>query len=217
MLNDDQSWHRGAVIYQIYPRSFFDTNGDGVGDLRGITEHLDYLNGSVDSLGVDAIWLSPFYTSPMADFGYDIADYCNVDQIFGTLDDFKDLVSKAHDRGIKVLVDLIPNHTSDEHPWFVNSKADRDSKYRDWYVWRDPKPDGSPPNNWQSIFGGSAWELDKATGQYYLHSFLKKQPDLNWDNPDVRNAIMKVMYFWLELGVDGFRVDAVKWISKDPN
>jgi len=208
-------WQDVNGIYQIYPRSFKDTNGDGVGDIAGITEKLDYIKGSTSSLGVDAIWTSPFYRSPMADFGYDISDYYSIDPLFGDLEDFKVFISEAHDRNIKVMVDYVPNHTSDEHPWFIASKSSRDNDKRDWYVWRDPKPDGSPPNNWISVFGGSAWEFDEESGQYYVHSFLTKQPDLNWDNPAVRKAMMDVLDFWLELGVDGIRADAVRWISKD--
>src|SRR3954469_5146604 len=178
-------WQRGA-IYQIYPRSFADTDGDGVGDLRGIVEHLDHLNdGTPASLGVEAIWLSPFYRSPMADFGYDIADYCDVDPAFGTLADFDRLVEEAHRRDIKVVVDFVPNHTSDQHPWFRESRAGRDSPRRDWYVWRDGGGPARPPNNWRSAFEavGGAWTFDEASGQWYLHSFLPQQPDLDWDNP----------------------------------
>jgi alpha-glucosidase len=206
-------WQRGA-IYQIYPRSFSDSNGDGVGDLRGIVERLDYLA----ALGVEAIWLSPFYRSPMADFGYDVADYRDVDPIFGTLADFDLLVRESHRRGIRVVVDWVPNHTSDRHPWFVESRAARDSPKRDWYVWRDPAPDGGPPNNWRSEFQavGPAWTLDEATGQYYLHSFMSQQPDLNWENPEVVAAMHDVLRFWLDRGVDGFRLDAVYKIAKDP-
>jgi alpha-glucosidase len=210
-------WQNVNGIYQIYPRSFKDTNGDGVGDLAGITEKLDYINGKPDSLGINAIWLSPFYPSPMADFGYDISDYCDVNPLFGTLDDFKRLLDAAHARDIKVMIDYVPNHTSDEHPWFIESKSSRENEKRDWYVWRDPQPDGSPPNNWLSVFNGSAWEFDPASGQYYLHSFLSKQPDLNWSNPEVREAMCDVLRFWLDMGVDGIRADAVRWISKDPD
>ncbi len=208
-------WQEVNGIYQIYPRSFKDSNGDGIGDIPGIIDKLDHIKGAEDSLGIDAIWLSPFYTSPMADFGYDVSNYTDVDPIFGTLDDFKRLVDEAHTRDIKVMVDYVPNHTSDEHPWFEASRSSRDNDKRSWYVWRDPKPDGSPPNNWLSVFGGSAWEYDETTGQYYLHSFVAKQPDLNWDNPAVRSAMMDVLRFWLSLGVDGIRADAVRWISKD--
>ncbi|HEX6711870.1 MAG TPA: alpha-amylase family glycosyl hydrolase [Thermoleophilaceae bacterium] len=206
-------WQRG-VVYQIYPRSFSDSNGDGVGDLRGIIERLDYLS----ALGVAAVWLSPFYPSPMADFGYDIADYTDVDPLFGTLADFDELVAQAHRRGIRVVVDWVPNHTSDRHPWFAESRSGRDSPKRDWYVWRDPAPDGGPPNNWQSSFKavGAAWTLDQASGQYYLHSFAREQPDLNWENPDVEAAMHDVLRFWMDRGVDGFRMDVIHKISKDP-
>jgi len=209
-------WQNVNGIYQIYPRSFKDSNGDGIGDLAGIIEKLDYIKGTPNSLGIDAIWLSPFYRSPMADFGYDISDYYSVDPLFGDLEDFKRLITEAHERDIKVMIDFVPNHTSDEHPWFIASKSSRDNEKRDWYVWRDPKANGSPPNNWLSVFGGSAWQFDEATGQYYLHSFLTKQPDLNWENPSVRKAMTDVLIFWLSLGVDGIRADAVRWISKDP-
>ena len=207
------------MIYQIYPRSFADANGDGVGDLRGILEHLDYLNDGTDgSLGVDAIWLSPFYRSPMADFGYDIADYTDVDPVFGTLADFDELLESAHRRGIKVIVDWVPNHTSDQHPWFIESASARASPKRDWYVWRDPAPDGGPPNNWRSAFAavGPAWTSHERTGQYYLHSFTPQQPDLNWDNPEVAAAMHGILHFWLDRGVDGFRIDVVNKIAKDP-
>lgn len=202
-------------MYQIYPRSFCDSNGDGIGDLPGIISRLDYLNGAPESLGIDVIWLSPFYPSPMADFGYDVSDYRDVDPRFGTLKDFKKLLQEAHARDIKVAIDFIPNHTSEEHAWFQQSRASRANAKRDWYVWADPKPDGSPPNNWVSVFGGPAWQFDETTGQYYLHSFLKQQPDLNWRNPEVREAMLDNMKFWLDMGVDGFRVDAVAGLSKD--
>lgn len=216
MTHAEEPWFKHAVLYQIYPRSFYDSNGDGIGDLQGVIEKLDYLNGRPDSLGVTAIWLSPFYPSPMADFGYDVTDHCDVHPMFGTLHDFKQLLKEAHARGIRVLIDFIPNHTSDEHAWFKESRASRDNPKRDWYIWRDAKTDGSLPNNWESVFGGPAWQYDKTTGQYYLHSFLRKQPDLNWDNPEVRKAMHEQMRFWLDLGVDGFRMDAVLYISKDP-
>ncbi|HET7678358.1 MAG TPA: alpha-amylase family glycosyl hydrolase [Candidatus Limnocylindrales bacterium] len=206
----DGDWWRHGVIYQIYPRSFQDSDGDGVGDLPGIIARLDHLNGAPDSLGVDAIWLSPFYPSPMADFGYDISDYCDVHPMFGTLVDFDRLLAEAHARGIRVIIDLVPNHTSDQHPWFLESRSSRSSPKRDWYVWADPKPDGSPPNAWQSVFQRvqeSAWTFDQRTGQYYLHSFLPQQPDLNWWHPEVRRAMDRVVRFWLERGVDGFRID----------
>ncbi|WP_135256736.1 alpha-amylase family glycosyl hydrolase [Thermus caldilimi] len=205
-------WWKETVVYQIYPRSFQDTNGDGVGDLEGIRRRLNYLK----SLGVGAIWLSPFYKSPMKDFGYDVADYCQVDPIFGTLEDFDRLLKEAHALGIKVLIDLVPNHTSDQHPWFLESRGSRDNPKRNWYIWKDPAPGGGPPNNWQSFFGGPAWTLDERTGQYYLHLFLPEQPDLNWQNPEVREAIYEAMRFWLKRGVDGFRVDVLWLLAKDP-
>ncbi len=211
-----KKWRDVNAIYQIYPRSFMDSNGDGVGDLRGVIDKLDYLKKDETSLGVDAIWFSPIFPSPMADFGYDVSDYKNIDPIFGTLDDFKELIHKAHEKGIRVMVDFVPNHTSDQHAWFIDSRSSRNSPKSDYYVWRDAKPDGTPPNNWLSIFGGSAWEFDKTRRQYYLHTFLKEQPDLNWDNPAVRHEMREVVRFWLELGVDGVRADAVRWISKDP-
>ena len=198
-------WWQTCVIYQIYPRSFQDTNDDGIGDLKGIERRLDYLV----SLGVEAIWISPIYPSPMVDFGYDVADYCDVDPRFGTLADFDDLLMQAHRRGLKVLVDFVPNHTSDQHPWFVESRASRGNQKRDWYLWRDPAADGGPPNNWISDFGGSAWEWDEVTRQYYYHAFLKEQPDLNWRHPAVRAAMYDVMRFWFDRGVDGFRIDVL--------
>ncbi len=216
MQNNERPWFRGAVIYQIYPRSFYDSNDDGVGDLPGIIEKLDYLAGTPDSLGVNAIWLSPFYPSPMADFGYDIADYRGVDPIFGTIEDFKRLIDEAHKRNLKVLIDFVPNHTSDQHPWFTESRSSRDNPKHDWYVWKDPGPNGEPPNNWLSVIEGKAWEFDHQRGQYYLHSFMKAQPDLNWDNPEVREEMKNTVRFWLDLGVDGLRVDAVLYMSKDP-
>ncbi|HEU0199116.1 MAG TPA: alpha-amylase family glycosyl hydrolase [Burkholderiaceae bacterium] len=203
-------WQRG-VIYQIYPLSFQDADGDGQGDLQGIRARLDYL----EWLGVDAIWISPLYPSPMKDCGYDVADYCDIAPRFGTLADFDALVADAHARDIKVILDFVPNHSSDQHPWFNESRSARDSPKRDWYIWRDPAPDGGPPNNWVSNFGGSAWTLDEATGQYYYHAFLKEQPDLNWRNPDVRAAMYDVLRFWLDRGVDGFRVDVLWHLMKD--
>ena len=212
-MPDNVPWWRSAVVYQIYPRSFADTDGDGVGDLPGITAHLDHLAW----LGVDALWLSPFYRSPMADFGYDVSDYCDVDPLFGTLEDFDALVGAAHERGIRVVVDWVPNHSSDQHPWFVESRASRDSAKRDWYLWRDPAPDGGPPNNWVETWGGGpAWTWDEATEQYYLRLFLPEQPDLNWENPEVRAAMYDVVRFWLDRGVDGFRIDVVHALGKDP-
>ena len=206
-----QPWWRGAVIYQIYPRSFADSNGDGVGDLPGITNRLDY----VASLGVDAIWLSPFFTSPMRDFGYDVADYCGVDPIFGTLTDLDVLIEKAHDLGLKVIIDQVYSHTSDQHAWFAESRSSRDNPKSDWYVWADPKADGSPPNNWQSVFGGPAWTWDARRGQYYMHNFLREQPQLNVHNPEVQEALLGVAKFWLDRGVDGFRVDAINFAMHD--
>ncbi len=205
-------WWQTGVIYQIYPRSFQDSNGDGVGDLPGILARLDY----VASLGVDAVWLSPIFPSPMADFGYDIADYTGVHPLFGTLADFDRLLTEAHGRGLKVILDLVPNHTSDQHPWFQESRASRDNPHRDWYIWRDPAPDGGPPNNWLSFFGGPAWTYDEATGQYYLHQFLREQPELNYRDPAVLQAMLDVMRFWLDRGVDGFRVDVIWLMAKDP-
>ena len=204
-------WWRDAVVYQIYPRSFQDSSGDGVGDLRGIESRLDHLSW----LGVDAVWISPFYRSPMADFGYDVSDYCDVDPVFGVLEDADRLIAAAHDRGLRVLVDWVPNHTSDQHPWFLDSRSARDASHRDWYFWREGR-DGGPPNNWRAAFGGSAWTLHEATGQWYLHLFLPQQPDLNWGNPAVVEAMHDVLRFWLDRGVDGFRIDVVHLIGKDP-
>lgn len=210
------AWWQKSVFYQIYPRSFMDSNHDGVGDIPGIIARLDYLNdGTPQSLGIDAIWLSPFQRSPMADFGYDVADYCDVDPLFGTLADFDRLVVEAHKRGLKVIIDYVPNHTSDQHAWFLESRSSRDNPKRDWYIWRDAKPDGSPPNNWGSFFGGPAWTFDKLTGQYYMHQFDKGQPELNWRNPDVVQAMMDVLRFWMRRGVDGFRMDVVGLLLKD--
>jgi alpha-glucosidase len=208
---DSHLWWQNGVIYQIYPRSFMDSNGDGVGDLPGIRSRLDY----VQWLGVDAIWISPIFPSPMADFGYDVADYTDIEPLFGTLADFDRLLAGAHERGLKVMLDLVPNHTSDRHAWFQESRSSRDNPKRDWYMWRDAKPDGSPPNNWLGNFGGSGWEWDAATGQYYYHSFLKEQPDLNYRNPAVVAAMCDVLRFWLDRGVDGFRVDVIYYMMKD--
>nr|WP_163502347.1 alpha-glucosidase family protein [Halomonas socia] len=210
-MQDNTLWWRGGVIYQIYPRSFMDANGDGIGDLKGITDKLDY----VASLGVDGIWLSPFFTSPMLDFGYDISDYRDVDPMFGSLDDFKTLLAKAHALGLKVMIDQAISHSSDQHPWFQESRQDRTNPKADWYVWANPKPDGTPPNNWLSIFGGSAWTFDPRRRQYYLHNFLSSQPDLNFHHPEVRQAQLDNMCFWLELGVDGFRLDTVNFYFHD--
>ena len=204
-------WWRGATIYQIYPRSFLDTNGDGVGDLPGIVERLDY----VASLGVDAIWVSPFFKSPMADFGYDIADYRAVDPVFGTLADFDRLIGRAHDLGLKVIIDQVLSHTSDQHAWFHESRQSRDNPKADWYVWADARDDGTPPNNWLSIFGGVAWTWEPRRGQYYLHNFLKQQPDLNFHNPAVRRAALDNLRFWLARGVDGLRLDAINFCFHD--
>jgi alpha-glucosidase len=209
-------WWQSAVIYQIYPRSFQDSNGDGVGDLNGILTRLEYLV----KLGIQAIWISPFYPSPMADFGYDVANYCGVDPLFGTMDDFDRLIARAHALGLKMLLDFVPNHTSNQHPWFLESRSSRTSAKRDWYLWRDPSEgDGAPesrlPNNWMSHFGGPAWTYDEATGQFYMHSFLAQQPDLNWRNPEVRRAMFGAMRFWLDKGVDGFRMDVLWLLIKD--
>ena len=208
---ENPAWWQRAVIYQIYPRSFYDADGDGIGDLKGIFQKLPYLA----DLGVDAIWLSPVFKSPMVDFGYDISDHCTIDPLFGTMADFDATLDEAHRLGLKLILDLVPNHTSSEHPWFVDSRSSRSAAFRDWYIWLDPAPDGGPPNNWLSVFGGSGWEFDEATGQYYYHTFLSCQPDLNWRNPKVRNAIKDVMRFWLVKGVDGFRMDALWYLLKD--
>jgi alpha-glucosidase len=211
MVRKSMNWWQAGIIYQIYPRSFQDSNHDGVGDLKGIINRLPYLV----ELGVDAIWLSPIFKSPMADFGYDISDYIDVDTLFGNLADLENLIDAAHNHQLKLILDLVPNHTSDQHPWFVESRAARDSAKRDWFIWRDGGPAGGPPNNWLSEFGGSGWEFDAKTEQYYYHTFLSAQPDLNWRNPAVRSAMHDVMRFWLERGVDGFRVDAVWYLIKD--
>ncbi|WP_207476622.1 alpha-amylase family glycosyl hydrolase [Arenibaculum pallidiluteum] len=211
MNGDHVRWWQSGIVYQIYPRSFRDLDGDGVGDLRGITEKLDHLCW----LGVDAIWLSPIYPSPMKDFGYDVSDYVGIHPLFGTMDDFDRLLHEAHRRGLKVILDFVPNHSSDQHPWFLESRSSRDNPKRDWYIWHDPGPEGGPPNNWLSTFGGSGWEYDAATGQYYYHAFLKEQPDLNWRNPELRGAMYDVLRFWLGRGVDGFRVDVIYHLIKD--
>jgi alpha-glucosidase len=205
-------WWKGATIYQIYPRSFQDTDGDGIGDLPGIVRRLDH----VASLGVDAIWISPFFTSPMRDFGYDVADYCDVDPMFGKLADFDALIARAHELGLKVIIDQVYAHTSDRHPWFTESRASRDNARADWYVWSDPKPDGTPPSNWQSVFGGPAWTWDARRRQYYMHTFLKEQPQLNMHEPAVQQAVLEVARFWLDRGVDGFRLDALNHAMHDP-
>ena len=209
---DPAEWWRGAVVYQVYPRSFADSNGDGIGDLRGITDHLDH----IASLGVDAVWLSPFFTSPMKDFGYDVADYCAVDPIFGSLADFDALIAKAHGLGLRIITDLVFAHTSDQHAWFRESRQSRDNPKADWFVWADAKPDGSPPSNWQSVFGGPAWTWDARRGQYYMHNFLPEQPQLNLHRPEVQDALLEVARFWLERGVDGFRFDAINFAMHDP-
>jgi len=222
IMTHGKLWWRDGVIYQIYPRSFADSNGDGVGDLPGIISKLDVLR----DLGVDAIWLSPIYPSPMKDFGYDVADYCDVDPVFGALSDFDDLLREAHARDIRVVMDMVMNHTSDEHPWFVESRASRDNPRRDWYIWRPPSisprlrgehKGGRPPNNWASVFGGSAWKFDTQTGQYYLHLFDSGQPDLNWRNPQVKQAMFDACRFWLDRGVDGFRLDVAHMLFKHPD
>jgi alpha-glucosidase len=210
-LARDPDWWRGAVIYQIYPRSFQDSNGDGIGDLAGIVDRLPH----VAELGADAIWISPFFTSPMKDFGYDVSDYCDVDPMFGSLADFDRLVARAHDLGLRVMIDLVLSHTSDAHPWFAESRRDRTNPRADWYVWADPKPDGTPPNNWLSVFGGSAWAWHGGRGQYYLHNFLASQPDLNLHHAPVQAALLDVARFWLDRGVDGFRLDTINFYFAD--
>mgnify|MGYP003625417886 CR=1 FL=1 len=207
-----QPWWRGAVIYQVYPRSYLDTNGDGVGDLPGITEKLGY----IASLGVCGLWISPFFTSPMKDFGYDVSDYCDVDPIFGTLDDFDHLIEVAHGEGLRVIIDQVMSHTSDEHAWFRESRGNRENKKADWYVWQNARPDGSPPNNWQAVFGGPAWTWDARRQQYYMHNFLPSQPQLNLHNREVQDALLAASRFWLDRGVDGFRLDAINFSMFDP-
>lgn len=207
-----QPWWQRGVVYQVYPRSFADGNGDGIGDLRGLHDRLQYLAW----LGVDAVWLSPIYSSPMVDFGYDVTDHTAVAPLFGTLDDFDTLLARAHGLGLRVLLDYIPNHTSDQHPWFMEARGSRTSAKRQWYLWREPASKGGPPNNWRSVFGGPAWTWDAATGQFYYHAYLPEQPDLNWREPQVRAAMLDVLRFWLDRGVDGFRVDALRHLLKDP-
>ncbi|MEM5774351.1 MAG: alpha-amylase family glycosyl hydrolase, partial [Anaerolineaceae bacterium] len=210
-MKSDFLWWRDGVIYQIYPRSFADSNGDGIGDLAGIQSKLDYLV----ELGVDALWLSPIYPSPDVDFGYDVANYTAIDPKYGTLADFDALVQAAHQRGLRIVLDLVLNHSSDQHEWFKQSRSSRDNPHRDWYIWQDPAPGRRPPNDWQSVFGGKAWQWDEPTGQYYYHMFCKEQPDLNWRNPAVRSAILDVFRFWMDRGVDGFRLDVFNVYFKD--
>ncbi|GAB3483647.1 alpha-glucosidase [Marinomonas epiphytica] len=211
MSVQQEPWWRGAVIYQVYPRSFFDANNDGIGDLAGVNGKIPY----IASLGVDAIWLSPFFTSPMKDFGYDVSDYCDVDPIFGTLSDFDELIENAHQHGIKVMIDQVLNHTSDQHPWFKESRQSLDNDKADWYIWQDGKPDGTVPNNWLSVFGGPAWHWDSRRRQYYLHNFLDSQPDLNFHNEEVVQAVLDTVEFWLKRGVDGFRLDTANYYYHD--
>ena len=212
MTKEKKAWWKEAVIYQIYPRSFADSNGDGIGDLNGITAHLDYL----ETLGIDVIWLSPVYKSPNDDNGYDISDYRDIMDDFGTMEDFDRLLAEAHRHHIRIVMDLVVNHTSDEHAWFIESRSSRENPHRDYYIWKEPK-DGKEPNNWGACFGGSAWELDEHTGMYYLHCFSRKQPDLNWENPKVRDEVFDMMNWWCEKGIDGFRMDVISMISKDPS
>jgi alpha-glucosidase len=214
MSDIEQPWWQRSAVYQVYPRSFADSDGDGVGDLEGVRRHLDHIAG----IGAEAVWLSPVFPSPMADFGYDVSDYCDVDPVFGTLEVFDALVRDAHDRGLRVVLDWVANHTSEEHPWFTLSRSSRDNPKRDWYVWADPGPDGGPPNGWTSAFRavGPAWTFDEHTGQYYLHSFAPQQPDLNWDNPEVEQALHDTVRFWMDRGVDGLRLDAIIKVAKDP-
>lgn len=207
----DLKWWQVGIVYQVYPRSFKDTTGNGTGDLQGIIDKLDYLKW----LGVSALWISPIFPSPMDDFGYDITDYTGIEPLFGSMEDFDELLEKAHEKGLKLILDLVPNHTSYKHPWFQEARSSKSNPKRDWYIWKDPKPDGSPPTNWQSVFGGSGWEYDELCGQYYYHAFLKEQPDLNWRNPEVKKAMFDVMRFWLDKGVDGFRVDVIWHMVKD--
>ena len=211
MMEEEILWWKKEVVYQIYPRSFKDSDGDGIGDLAGILEKLEYL----EKLGVKAVWISPIYPSPMADFGYDVSHYTAIHPMFGKMEDFDRLLDAIHQRGMKLILDLVPNHSSSEHPWFQESKKSKENPKRDWYIWKDPAPDGGPPNNWLSVFGGSAWEFDENTNQYYYHAFLKEQPDLNWRNPEVQEAIFDAMRFWLKKGVDGFRVDVMWHMIKD--
>src|SRR5271157_6072157 len=209
-MRNGRIWWKHGIIYQIYPRSFYDSNGDGIGDIPGIIKKLDYLV----SLGIDGIWLSPINRSPMHDFGYDISDYYEIDQIFGTNEDFLQLIEEAHKRGIRIIMDLVLNHTSHLHPWFLSSRSSRSNPKRNWYIWRDGFRN-KPPNNWLSVFGGSAWKWDELTSQYYLHTFLEEQPDVNWRNEELRNAMFSMIKYWLDKGVDGFRLDVVNWLVKD--
>ena len=211
MIEQEYLWWQKEILYQIYPRSFKDSNDDGIGDLPGILQKLDYLQ----ELGIKGVWISPFYPSPMADFGYDVSDYIGVHPMFGTIEDFDNLLKEIHNRDMKLILDFVPNHTSNEHPWFQESIKSRDDPKREWYIWKDPGPDGGPPNNWGAAFGGSGWEYDDSTGQYYYHAFLKEQPDLNWRNPEVQEAMFNAMRFWLDKGVDGFRVDVMWHMIKD--
>jgi alpha-glucosidase len=211
MSNQQTPWWREAIIYQVYPRSFLDTNGDGIGDLPGITAKLDYIAG----LGADIVWISPFFTSPMKDFGYDVSDYCDVDPMFGTLADFDALIARAHSLGLKIMIDQVLSHTAEVHPWFAESRKSRDNPKADWYVWSDPRPDGNPPNNWLSVFGGSSWQWDSRRKQYYLHNFLVSQPDMNFHNPEVQQAHLDNLRFWLARGVDGVRMDACNFHFHD--
>lgn len=211
MNKKNNEWWRNAVFYQIYPRSFMDSNSDGIGDLKGVYSRIDY----IESLGVDAVWFSPIFSSPMRDFGYDVSDYTSIDPVFGSIEDFDEVLQELHRRGIKCILDFVPNHTSDLHKWFLESRRSKNSSKRDWYVWRDPLPDGGVPNNWLGAHGGKAWTFDESTGQYYLHSFLPEMPDLNWENAEVREAVYEAMRFWLKRGVDGFRVDVILRLAKD--
>jgi len=212
-MNEEYTWWKQAVFYQIYPRSFKDSNSDGIGDLQGILDKLDYLV----KLGVDAIWISPIYPSPMADFGYDVSDYTGIDPIFGDMDTFDRLLAAMHQRGLRIVLDYVPNHSSIKHPWFIESRSSRDNPKRDWYIWKDPDPQGGPPNNWEAVVGGSAWNRDKGSGQYYLAQFIKDEPDLNWRNPEVVSAMMDVLKFWLDKGVDGFRMDMLPHLFEHPD
>ena len=211
MSKNKHAWWQEGIIYEVYIRSFKDSNGDGIGDIKGVLQKLDYIKW----LGVNTIWITPFYPSPMKDLGYDVSDYTGTDPVFGTMEDVDELISQVHKRNMKLVIDLVPNHTSDQHAWFKESRSSKDNSKRNWYLWKDAKPDGSPPNNWLSVLGGSAWEWDEQTGQYYYHAFLKEQPDLNLRNKETMDAILNVMRFWLDKGVDGFRVDVMWHLIKD--